>query len=142
MEPCIIWCRHCHSSIPATGVSNVDFCGSIPLRLPLPRHISPGTLALFFPTLLSLSSSSAWNTYPLYVAEMGRRAVLAFGLEGLAEGMPPHGQGWQFNRSFWPKKRPQYRPQNWPKMTFKKDICTNYQNWSENQPKLYCKIPY
>ena len=26
---------------------------------------------------------------------------------------------------FWPKKRPQFLPENWPEMTFEKDIFTN-----------------
>ena len=43
---------------------------------------------------------------------------------------------------FWPEKWPQYQPENWPEMTFEKDICTNYQNWTKKQPKLYCKISY
>ena len=44
--------------------------------------------------------------------------------------------GGQFNSIFWPEKWPQYRPKNWPKMTFEKDISTNYQNRTENRPEL------
>ena len=52
------------------------------------------------------------------------------------------GPGWQFNRIFWPKKRPKYRPENWPKTTFEKDVCTNYQNQTKNWPGQEGKIPF
>ena len=32
----------------------------------------------------------------------------------------------------WTKKWPQYRPKNWPEMTFEKDICINNQNPTKN----------